>query len=106
MPYLGFECRLAVLLIVFGFMFQDFMAGGSHPRAAWEPPIVWVPAVLVPVIALGGGLEGTVLGEAAGGLARRTPWHALRFIVSERRRAAAARERQETKPFEGRGRRR
>ena len=36
-----------------------------------------------------------VVGEIARGLPRRTPWHALRFLVSERRRAAAERTRHE-----------
>ena len=96
-PSMFLECRVAVLLIVGGFLVHGSLVGGEGSHAAWEPPLVWVPSLLWPVIVLGGMLEGAVLGTTARGLHRRTPWRALRFIVSERRRAAGERKQQETK---------
>ena len=91
------ECRMAVWLIACGFIFSGFVGTGGEPWAGWEPPLLWMPAVLLPAIAVGGGFDGALLGEIASGLPRRTPWHALRFIVSERRRASAERKRQEAR---------
>ena len=79
-------------------MFHGMAGGGDAGRAWWEPPVLWVPALLLPAVAVGGALDGELLGDFARGLSRRTPWHALRFIVSERRRAAAESRRQEAKP--------
>ena len=93
----GFGCRMTVLLIAGGFMVQGLVGAGDETWAGWEPPLVWVPALLLPTIAVGGGFDGALLGGIARGLPRRTPWHALHFIVSERRRAAAERTQQETK---------
>lgn len=98
LPSMFLECRVAVLLIVGGFLVHDSLVGGAGSHAAREPPLVWVPSLLWPVIVLGGMLEGAVLGTIARGLPRRTPWHALRFIVAGRRRAAAERTQQETTP--------
>ena len=95
MPGAGFESRVTVLLIMFAFMFYALI-GGGEPRAGWGPPLVWVPAVLLPAFVVGGALDGALLGLIARGLPRRTPWHALRFIVSARRRAAAEGTQQET----------
>ena len=95
LPAPGFESRVTVLLIMFAFMFYAFIGGGD-PRAGWEPPLVWVPAVLLPAFVVGGALDGALLGVVARGLPRRTPWHALHFIVSERRRGAGARQQRET----------
>ena len=85
----AFECRMAVLLTAGGLAFSGFLGSGEEPWGGWEPPLLWVPAILLPAIGVGGGFDGALLGGIAGGLPRRTPWHALRFIVSERRRAAA-----------------
>ena len=89
--------RWMVLLIMGGFMLHGMVGSGEVRSAWWEPPVLWVPAVLLPAIAVGGALDGELLGEIARGLSRRTPWHALRFILSERRRAAAGRRQQEAK---------
>ena len=94
-PAVGFESRVTVLLIMFAFMFYAFIGGGD-PRAGWGPPLVWVPAVLLPAFVVGGALDGALLGVIARGLPCRTPWHALHFIVSERRRGAGARQQRET----------
>ena len=92
----AFGCRLTVLLIMGGLMLHGMIGGGDAGRAWWEPPVLWVPAVLLPAIAVGGALDGDLLGQFARGLPRRAPWHALRFIVSARRRAVAERTQQET----------
>ena len=94
----GFECRMAVFLIAGGLLFGGLVGGDAETWAEWKAPLVWVPGILWLAICVGGAIDGALLGEVARGLPRRTPWHALRLIVSERRRAAAARERQETKP--------
>ncbi|MCY4607370.1 MAG: hypothetical protein OXD40_02055 [bacterium] len=93
----GFGCRMTVLLIAGGFMVQGLAGAGEEAWAGWEPPLLWVPALLLPAIAVGGGFDGALLGEIANGLPKRTPWHAVRFIVSERRRVAAGRRQRETK---------
>ena len=94
-PAVGFEWRLAILAIMLGFMVQGFFGSGADLRVEWEPPLLWVPAILMPAIAMGGAIEGALLGEIASGLPRRTPWHALCFIISTRRRSAAERNREE-----------
>ena len=90
--------RWTVLLLMGGFMLHGMVGSGEARSAWWEPPVLWVPAVLLPAIAVGGALDGELLGEIARGLRRRTPWRALHFIVSERRRVAAGRRQQEAKP--------
>ena len=89
----GFGCRMTVLLIMAGFMLHSLVGVGDEPWGGWEPPTLWIPAILLPALAVGGGFDGELLGEIARGLARRTPWHAVGFIVSERRRGAAGRNR-------------
>lgn len=91
-PGAGSECRLAILFVVCGFMVHGLWGGGAHPGAGWEPPLLWVPAILIPVIGAGGTIDGALLGEIASGLRRRTPWHALRFVLLERRRLAVGRQ--------------
>ncbi len=83
----GIESRMTVLLIVFAFLFHALFGGGD-PRAGWEPPLLWAPALLLVAFVVGAAIDGALLGVIAQGLPQRTPWHALRFIVSERRRAA------------------
>ena len=94
----GLECRMAVFLIAGGLLFGGLVGGGAETWGEWRPPLVWVPATLWLAIIAGGAIDGSLLGEFAGGLPRRTPWHALHFIISERRRAAAGRRQQEAKP--------
>ena len=94
----GFGCRMTVLLIMGGFMLHGLVGAVAEPWAGWEPPALWIPAILLPAIAVGGCFDGEMLGEIARGLPRRTPWHALRFIVSQRRRVAAERKQQERLP--------
>ncbi len=98
MPWVFMESRMAVLLVVSGFMVHGAMAGGAAVREVWEPPLLWAPAILWPVIVVGGALEGIVLGGIAGALPRRALWHALRCVVSRGRRAAAVRTQRRTGP--------
>ncbi|MDE0417648.1 MAG: hypothetical protein OXI95_12025 [bacterium] len=88
----GFEFRMASVVLMLGLMAHGVIEAGGGPWVAWEPPLLWVPAILLPALVLGGGLDGALLGEIASRLPRRTPWHALRRVVSERRRMAAGRE--------------
>ena len=92
LPGAGSECRMAILFVVCGLMVHGLWGGDAQPGAGWEPPPLWVPAILIPVIGFGGVIDGALLGETASGLPRRTPWHALRRVVSERRREAAGKE--------------
>ena len=94
----SFECRVAVFLIAGGLMWGGLMGEGEETWAGWAPPLVWVPGILWPAICAGGAIDGAMVAEIARGLPRRTLWHALRFIVSERRRAAGERKQKETTP--------
>ena len=90
----GFECRAALLLIALGFLGHATVEVAAGPDGRWSAvPLLWAPAILVPAIGLGAVVEGILLGEIASGLPRRTPWHALRALVSDRLRRASARKR-------------
>ena len=89
----GVEFRAAIWAVMLGFMFQDLLEGGAEVRAA-AMPLLWVPPLLLPAIIMGGAIDGLLLGGIASGLPRRTPWHALRQVVSAWRQEAGAR----TKP--------
>ena len=88
----GVEFRMAIWAIMLGCMFHDFLESGAGPRTEWEPPLLWVPPLLLPAIIMGGTIDGLLLGGIAGSLPRRTPWHALRFVFLERRRLAVGRQ--------------
>ena len=98
----SFECRMAVFLIAGGLLFGGLVGGDAETWAEWKAPLVWVPGILWPTICAGGAIDGAMVAEIGRCLPRRTLWHALRFIVSERRRAAAEKKRQKATHDSGR----
>ncbi|MDE0240667.1 MAG: hypothetical protein OXQ84_10795 [bacterium] len=90
----GFACRATLLLIAFGFLSHATMEAAREPDELWWTlPLLWAPAILLPAIGLGAVIDGALLGAIASGLPRRTPWHALRFVVCEYRRLISERHR-------------